>query len=144
VFAGLALIKPESLSIDPALQPVVQAPPLPRRRPHHVDGVTTEAEPLIRDQGASFVNTLLPRGLWPELAPDYSVSDLEVYINATACLLTHESLESVFKLAFRLRKIYNFFDFTNVFTLEQGAIQGAPSWVPAPGSFMVSSNQVLP
>lgn len=143
IFGGLSLVKEDCLVIDQHLQtPETFTPPLTRRRPvggREPNDITATADPTSKFSAPapSVDQSLTPKGLWPKLAPDYSASDAEVFVNAAACLLSHASLEDLLRIAGRLRDRHQFRTSEALRPHELEAFSGLPSWVPAIGSWMV-------
>ncbi|KAH7024524.1 heterokaryon incompatibility protein-domain-containing protein [Microdochium trichocladiopsis] len=132
VFAGLSLIREDLLTIDQSLQPVV-TPPAPPPPESGIAGHQHNKRSMHDYDGAS---SITPNGLWPVLAARPAVSAPEVLVNAAACLLTHESVETLFTLASRMPEEYHLNDKVSTVPREIGkTAQTLPSWVPAPGSW---------
>ncbi|KAH7018152.1 heterokaryon incompatibility protein-domain-containing protein [Microdochium trichocladiopsis] len=141
VFAGLSLVRQSCLDIDQHLQATESGPPPLPRRPvgGQESGETNAAAGLSSRFSApapAANQSLTPRGLWPKLAPDYSASDAEVFVNAAACLLSHASLEDFLRLAARLRDQHQFRAVDSLRPRDLEAFSGLPSWTPAIGSWM--------
>ncbi|KAH7031467.1 heterokaryon incompatibility protein-domain-containing protein [Microdochium trichocladiopsis] len=133
VFAGLSLVQEDCLSIDQRLQ---IAPTLPVRGEETTDASASLNLPIeISHQGSLDSQGPMTRALWPALVPNYSVQDVEVFVNAAACILTHATLEDLLRVASRLRDKHQFRAAFEPQPHEPEAFSGLPSWVPALGSW---------
>lgn len=142
VFAGLSLVREDLLTIDQSLQPVVAWPAPP---PQSGAGGSGDGSRHIRHEDRDSLPGILPRGLWPRLAPNYAVTDAEVLANAAACLLTHKPVEALFTLAFRVPQGYGLS--TLLFGAHQDifkALEKLPSWIPPLGSWKVRHGSPFP
>lgn len=142
VFAGLSLIREDLLTIDQSLQPVVAWPAPP---PQSGAGGYGDGGRHTRNDNRDSLPGILPEGLWPKLTSNYAVADAEVLANTATCLLTHEPVEALLRLAFRVPKgftVMNLFLGPHQHVVE--ALETLPSKVPALGTWKVREDGSLP
>ncbi|KAH7014503.1 heterokaryon incompatibility protein-domain-containing protein [Microdochium trichocladiopsis] len=130
VFGGLSLVRVDQLTIDQELQPVTY------KTGSALAATTAQPPPgapptLVQPKKQS----LTPKGLWVKLHPNYEASDAEVFVNASACLMTHAGVEELLRISSRLRDKHRFRDRVRLQPHELKAFSGLPSWVPAIGSW---------
>ncbi|KXJ85797.1 heterokaryon incompatibility protein-domain-containing protein [Microdochium bolleyi] len=133
VFGGLSLVREDCLSIDQSLQTSVSAFSKTTRLGKDIEHSSNASNTV--GSAAEAPTTLTPRGLWSRLAPDSSAVACEVFVNATACLLTHEPVEEVLKMSARLRDKHRYRTRKTTQPLDDKAFSGLPSWVIAIGSW---------
>ncbi|KAH7035996.1 uncharacterized protein B0I36DRAFT_406810 [Microdochium trichocladiopsis] len=131
VYGGLSLVKPELLTIDQGLvlDEMVSAT--------GKDATHNQPEQLI----VSHAQSLLPRGLWPVLEAKAMVLEAEVFVNAAACLLTHEGLGVLLRTAvhpgdrdrFRAEELDD---------ADPSVYDTLPSWVPTSDSWTTNNWQI--
>ncbi|KAH9898686.1 heterokaryon incompatibility protein-domain-containing protein [Xylariomycetidae sp. FL2044] len=110
VYAGLGLIKPESLKIDPDI----------RLPPPATDELTPQSIPA----------------LWPALRPMSDIESSEVLFNLAACLLSQpRGVSKLLSFAYRLRDYEKAGDHEYLDTELDTKLGHLPSWVPNPASF---------
>lgn len=126
VFGGLSLIKDDCLSVNQHLR--ASAPTLAGKA----------AEKNYTADTVSPDETSTSSQLWQKLAPDSSALIADVFLNATACLLTHEPLEGLLRLSSRHRDKHRFRTAATLRPRDLEAFSGFPSWIPAVGSWTVS------
>ncbi len=151
IFAGLSLIKPDLLRIDPAL---LCANPVPEPAVYKVQFALRRYYPrLIPSQNSKNAQRtfqgkkttkdvtqmpLIPSGLWPKLRVDYTADMAEVFLQAAACLLTHTGTKEILSLAARTNRREAYYLRWLFCPEDEIAVEDIPSWIPVPGSFTVS------
>lgn len=158
VFGGLSLIDQQSLRINQALQQaeippfeVITGNPFPLRRlyprviPMRGFKVRTRPRQSSAQVSTSRKPILTPVGLWPSLKADYNVHEAEVLVNAAACLLSQTGTAELLSLASRMPLYEEFIPrFGSLMTERLRIAYQVPSWVPAPGSWLVRPELFLP
>ncbi|KAI1495885.1 heterokaryon incompatibility protein-domain-containing protein [Biscogniauxia marginata] len=108
IYAGIALVQPESLSIDQSIQ---LAEPVP---------------------SANTSNLIASRRLWPNIHAEYSAGVFEILLNVAACLLSWPSAGRLLSVASRYRDLDK-----TMGDSEPGIgepLTTIPSWFPNPAS----------
>lgn len=110
ILGGLSLIDPSTLQIDAArLQPVPGGAQIKARK------------------------SLIPKGFWPALTADYSVSEGEFLVNLAACLLSTSDSNTLDLLSIASHQPES--RVSEFITLQgrNSDLQDVPSWVPVLG-----------
>jgi hypothetical protein len=123
IFAGLSVIDPRMLGIEPTLK--LRGP-----------------EPRLEDLNFEHTDLLYNKPLWGKLRPDYEASAQEVLVNLAACLLTQSSSRPRSLLSLAGQKIDPLLDaymetreYLKAFPLiDAEAEEVLPSWVPVPSN----------
>lgn len=138
IFGGLSLLYPESLKIDAQrlqLQGDTHSdtlrPPLPPR-----PGAETSSTPVSRPPTLS---PATPKGLWNVLKVDYGVTEVELFVNVAACLLSRNEKHSLDLLSIAAHpRDMSRFDNWEVKPRGHTSLATLPSWAPALGAWAVS------
>jgi hypothetical protein len=150
VFAGLSLVCPEGLLIDPSLRMQVSKPTATALRPISARwryflreipplGMKAENRPFPELKPASLVESrsLIPNGLWSALQADYTTDTAEVFVNTAACLLTQSSTREILSIAARTSRPEAYTSEWWISTGDHVSLEDLPSWVPPLGSWTV-------
>ena len=132
LFGGLSLIDPECLGIDRYELQLDEHDIFDRPLPQLPPGPTTLDSSSHTAVETPETTTLLPKGLWANLEPDYQAAEPEVFINFAACLLSQQDKDNISTLLSLATRRLRWID-TMTSSGKCLFDAGIPSWAPALG-----------